>query len=133
VATKQNIVGATVFSLGVDSGKQYVMGRLNIADVGPSFVHYDMQQEAGFNENFFKQLTAEVFEQRYEKGVLKEQWRKIRERNEALDCFVYATAAMELITPNFEQLHAFYSNNQQQQTIPAHRRRTGTLSRGVEV
>ena len=31
-------------------------------------------------------------------------YKKIRERNEALDCFVYNLAALEILNPNFERL-----------------------------
>lgn len=130
VPSKQNIVGATLFTLGVDSGKTAVMNRLDIAEEGPGFVHYPMQAEAGFNESFFKQLTAEVFEQRHEKGKIKIGWRKIRERNEALDCAVYASAAMELLTPNFEQIEAAFLGSFQQ-VAQAPRRRRGVISKGV--
>jgi phage terminase large subunit GpA-like protein len=31
-------------------------------------------------------------------------YKKLRERNEALDCFVYNLAALEILNPNFERL-----------------------------
>ena len=130
--TKGNSEGATLFSLGVDSGKSLVMGRLKVEDEGAGYVHYPRQAECGFDENFFQQLTAETFEQRFEKGVIKSSWKKIRERNEALDCFVYATAALEILNPNFEFLKNYYENGvalNQQQKAPA--RRTGVLSKGI--
>lgn len=34
---------------------------------------------------------------------------KIRDRNEALDCAVYATGALELLNPNFDFLQEFYA------------------------
>lgn len=106
--TRNNTEGAHLFSLGVDSGKSLVMSRLKIEDEGAGFVHYPRQAERGFNENFFQQLTAEVYEQKFEKGVIKTGWKKIRERNEALDCMVYATAAIELLNPPFEQWAEHY-------------------------
>lgn len=130
--TKGNSEGAMLFSLGVDSGKSLVMGRLKIEDEGAGYVHYPRQAEKGFNENFFQQLTAETFEQKFEKGVIKSSWKKIRERNEALDCFVYATAALEILNPNFEYLEQYYESGaalRQQQTGAT--RKTGVLSKGV--
>ena len=32
-----------------------------------------------------------------------------RERNEALDCAIYATAGLELLNPNFDFLQEFYA------------------------
>lgn len=122
--------------LGVDSGKQIVMDRLENSQPGAGFVHYDVSHAAGFDEAFFKQLTAEVLETRFEKGVKRLEWVKIRERNEALDCFVYATAAAEVLTPNFEMLESYYSRAKQaaqQQTAPIRHRRRGNISRGVTI
>ena len=130
--SKNNVGGATLFTLGVDSGKSLVMGRLAIEEEGAGFVHYPMQSERGFGESFFKQLTAEVLEKKFEKGVVKLAWKKIRERNEALDCTVYATAALELLNPNFEYLAEIYSSGQST-TISTRspRRRGGTISKGI--
>lgn len=119
-----------VFSLGVDSGKSLVMSRLKIEDEGAGYVHYPRQAERGFNEIFFQQLTAEVCEKKFEKGKLSVSWKKIRERNETLDCFVYATAAVEILNPNFEYLKDFYSKGGGLQPAQPQRRR-GTVSRGV--
>lgn len=129
--TKNNAEGAMLFSIGVDSGKSLVMSRLKIEDEGPAYVHYSRQAECGFNETFFQQLTAEVFEQKFEKGAIKSSWKKIRERNEALDCFVYATAALEILNPNFDYLAKFYENGGAKQTTQP--RRSGVLSKGVDI
>ena len=48
-------------------------------------------------EEFFKQLTAESLVSRIVRGYQKYQWEKTRERNEALDCRVYARAAAAAI------------------------------------
>lgn len=109
--SKANSEGAVLFSLGVDSGKSLVMGRLHIEEEGPGFVHFPRQPEKGFGEEFFMQLTSEVYEQKLEQGKVKRGWVKLRERNEALDCAVYATAAIEMLNPNFEQLAEFYSGH----------------------
>ena len=102
--SKNNAEHCILFTLGVDSGKSLLMQRLSIEDEGPGYVHYPRNAEAGFNENFFKQLTAEIFEQKFERGAMRSSWIKIRERNEALDCAVYATAALEIVNPNLEYL-----------------------------
>ncbi len=46
-----------------------------------------------YNEEFFKQLTAEQLVTRVVNGYPKPEWQKTRERNEALDARVYAMAA----------------------------------------
>ena len=108
--TKNNTAGATLFNLGVDSGKSIVMNNLKLEYPGPAFIHFSKDENAGFTEEFFKQLTAEIFITTFEKGKTKTEWKKIRQRNEALDCAVYATAALELVNPNFEYLKEYYEN-----------------------
>lgn len=46
-----------------------------------------------YDEHYFKMLTAERIVTRMVKGYSKEEWEKFRDRNEALDCRVYARAA----------------------------------------
>jgi phage terminase large subunit GpA-like protein len=46
-----------------------------------------------YNTEYFKQLTAEQLVTKIVKGYPKRIWQKTRERNEALDCRVYARAA----------------------------------------
>ena len=46
-----------------------------------------------YNPEFFKQLTAEQLITRMVKGYPKREWQKVRDRNEALDCLVYARSA----------------------------------------
>jgi phage terminase large subunit GpA-like protein len=46
-----------------------------------------------YNTEYFKQLTAEQLVTRIVKGYPKRIWQKIRDRNEVLDCRVYARAA----------------------------------------
>jgi phage terminase large subunit GpA-like protein len=46
-----------------------------------------------YNTEYFKQLTAEQMVTRIVKGYPKRIWQKTRDRNEALDCRVYARAA----------------------------------------
>jgi phage terminase large subunit GpA-like protein len=46
-----------------------------------------------YNTEYFKQLTAEQLITKIVKGYPKRIWQKMRDRNEALDCRVYARAA----------------------------------------
>lgn len=48
---------------------------------------------ADLDQEFFLQLTAESLQTHVVKGYRKTEWIKTRERNEALDCAVYARAA----------------------------------------
>jgi phage terminase large subunit GpA-like protein len=46
-----------------------------------------------YGEEYFKQITAEQLVTKLVKGYRRHEWQKMRERNEALDCRVYARAA----------------------------------------
>ena len=125
--TNANVYKAKLFTIGVDSAKSLIFSRLKNEEVGPGYVHYDISDDAGFTEEFFKQLTSEVLQEKFEKGGVKLSWVKIRKRNEALDCFDYATAMMEILNPNFELLRDYYENKPTKE--PEVKRRKG--SRGI--
>ena len=46
-----------------------------------------------YGEEYFRQITAEQLVTRVIKGYRRPEWQKTRDRNEALDCRVYARAA----------------------------------------
>ena len=46
-----------------------------------------------YNTEYFKQITAEQLVTKIVRGYPKREWKKIRDRNEALDCRIYARAA----------------------------------------
>lgn len=46
-----------------------------------------------YDSEYFKQLTAEQLVTKIVRGYQKREWQKTRERNEALDCRIYARAA----------------------------------------
>lgn len=81
-----------LYKLGVDRFKQVFYDRLNIAVVGPGYIHIteDLSGE------FWAQLTAESPETHVERGRQVTRWVQHRARNEALDCAVYALAAYEM-------------------------------------
>jgi len=54
----------------------------------PGYCHFPK-----YSAEYFKQLTAEQLVPRIVKGYRRSEWQKTRERNEALDCRVYARAA----------------------------------------
>ena len=54
----------------------------------PGYCHFPR-----YEAEYFKQLTAEQLVTKVVKGYPKREWQKLRERNEALDCRIYARAA----------------------------------------
>jgi len=87
--------GIKVWPVGVSVAKSELYGWLrrklpeNLDDGLPfGWCHFPQHPE-----EWFKQLTAEALISRIVRGYQKYQWEKTRDRNEALDCRVYARAA----------------------------------------
>jgi phage terminase large subunit GpA-like protein len=92
-----------LFRVGVDEAKLVVMRRLAQTKPGPGFCHFPIGDD--WNEEFFKQMTAERLVVRYVKGQPVRDWRKNdRDRNEKLDCRVYNYAALKIMQPSFKRI-----------------------------
>lgn len=86
----------TLHEIDTAQAKGLLYSRFRIETPGPEYIHLPVAPWA--DEEFAAQLGAERLEVRRNKwGVPVKTWVQIRERNEALDCFVYATAALHLI------------------------------------
>ena len=67
----------------------------------PGYCHFPH-----YSAEYFKQITAEQLLTKIVKGYRRHEWQKMRERNEALDCRVYARAAAARIgVDRFQPLH----------------------------
>jgi len=84
--------------VGVDTTKELVYARLKIQTEGDGYCHFP----DGRGEEFFRMLTAEKKMTKYFKGRPRAEWVKMRQRNEALDCRVYATAALGILNVNIQ-------------------------------
>jgi phage terminase large subunit GpA-like protein len=90
-----------LFVVGVDEAKLIVMRRLAKNEFGPGYCHVPADRE----DEWFKQITAEKLLTKYVKGQPKREWTKPdKARNEALDCRVYAYAALKIMNPSFKRL-----------------------------
>jgi phage terminase large subunit GpA-like protein len=98
--TKNNREQAYLFTIGVDTGKSWLMDRLKLPEPGPGFCHFPREDGRGYDEKYFKGLTSEKKVMRYKMGRPYFAWelkdRGEHRRNEALDCRNYATAAIEI-------------------------------------
>ena len=85
--------GVRLWTLGVSLIKSEIYGWLkHTANEDGSFPRGYMHIPE-YPTEYFKQLTSEQLVTRVVKGYPKREWQKTRERNEALDCRVYARAA----------------------------------------
>ncbi len=92
--------GHAVYIVGTDSAKSLLYARLRLTESGAGFVHFP--NTAAFDDEYFAQLTAEKLVLKQVNNRSTPEWRLTRNRNEALDCFIYALAALRIseLTPN---------------------------------
>ena len=80
----------TPFIIGVDAAKELIVARFDLED-GPGRCHWPI----GRDLDYFQMLGAERIVRMYRRGVAMRVWKKDPAlRNEALDCRVYAYAAL---------------------------------------
>ena len=94
-----NDAGVYLFNVGVDVGKDTLFSRLKVQYEGEAgYCHFPIEQDRGYDEDYFKGLTSEHKVTRYTKGQAKIGWEKrsSQARNEPLDIRNYATAALEI-------------------------------------
>jgi len=84
--------GAEVHMVGTDTIKAVIYGRLKHNEPGPGYIHFPSDAAP----DFYQQLTSEKQVTRYVKGFPVREWtKKAGDRNEALDCAVYAYAVLQ--------------------------------------
>lgn len=89
------------YSLGVCSGKQIIMDNLRVKTPGPKYCHFPRVESYG--TAYYNGLLSERLVYN-EKKKQPWEWVKIpgHERNEALDCRVYALAAFKSMPTNLD-------------------------------
>jgi len=115
--SKSNALGVNLYSVGTDTAKDLIYSRLKNGEPGPGFVHFPMGEPA-IDEEFFEQLTAEKRITKYKNGFPTRLYIKTRSRNEAIDCFVYALAALEILKPNYRALVAMLVKKKEKEPKP---------------
>lgn len=103
--TRNTSENVEIFILGVDSGKEIIMTRLKTEDVGPGYCHFPINTELGYNEMYIKGLNSEQRVIRMKEGHAVIKWvKKSGARNEPFDIRNYATAAVEILKPDWDVL-----------------------------
>jgi len=92
-----------LFLVGTDEAKLIVMRRLAVDEPGVGYCNFPAERDA----EWYKQITAEKLLTHYVKGQPVREWSKPdKARNEALDCRVYALAALKIMQPSFKRIAA---------------------------
>lgn len=121
--SKSNSMKCHLFPIGVDTAKDLVFARLRIQDQGPGYIHFSDT----LSDEYFRQLTAEKIVTRYHKGFKKRVFEKVRARNEALDCMVYAIAAYAIIGVN---VNTYADRAESEKTIADDKQQKETVEQG---
>lgn len=98
---KRRKKGVLVNIVGTDQAKALLFSRLKLTEPGPGFIHFPREQ--AFDDEYFAQLTAEKLVTKMRGTRPIAVWVQTRPRNEALDCKVYALAALRLAGINLAE------------------------------
>lgn len=107
IAGRPSFIGRArhvLYPVGSDTAKEFIYSRLKSENKA---IHFP----ATVDEEYFRQLTSEKRVIKYVKGAKKFEWIKKNTRNEALDTFVYAVAALYILQPNYERLEQLIDQN----------------------
>ena len=107
-ATRVGKQRVPLIPVGTDTAKEVIFSWLQVDEPSPGFIHFP----SDVDEEYFEQLTSEKRMVTFSKGHKKLVFKKIRDRNEALDTFVYSLAAFHVLQPNLEKI----ANMKQQTT-----------------
>ena len=97
-----------LFPVGVDTCKELIYSRLNIQNAGAGYCHFPLK----YDEEYFRQLTAEKIITKYRRGFKRREWVLMRPRNEALDCRVYALSAFTILNADLQKISERQSDSQ---------------------
>lgn len=122
--SRNNREKTPLFTIGVDTGKALMNSRLKLETPGAGYCHFPSNGDRGYDETYFKYLTAEKMVVKYKNGravftwILKDSNQK---RNEPWDVRNYATAALEIASPTLKKSAENYKK---------HKKSTGRRQRG---
>ena len=85
--------GVRLWKVGVSILKSELYGWLKQTRNEDGSIPHGYLHFPEYATEYFKQLTAEQLVTKIVKGYPKREWQKTRDRNEALDCRIYARAA----------------------------------------
>ncbi|MBQ7477535.1 MAG: phage terminase large subunit family protein [Selenomonadaceae bacterium] len=101
---RAKVSGIALVMLGVDDGKQQIMNRLAIEEPGPQYFHFPKNDDAGYDDLYFKGIISEHKKQVIRGGQIKEIWETTTGiRNEPLDLRVYNLACMKSLNIDWKK------------------------------
>lgn len=113
--TRNNIGKIKLFTVGTFPIKELIFARLQVQSEGAGYCHFP----AGRDDEYYQQLAnSEKIVTKYQKGFPRRDFIKTRTRNEALDCRVYAYAALCILSLNINAVADRVVNAPEPETEP---------------
>lgn len=118
-----------IINVGTDNAKQMWFSLFEVEEPGNGYCHWTEESE-GYDDEYFRMLGGEKLKRYFKNGQLIKEWKKTRERNEALDIRVYNLAAYHLISDGMRQHYMDLSKKRKEtekqkekrgQTVPPRR------------
>ena len=137
--SKNNPYKIYLFILGVDSGKDQIVARLDIKEPGPGYCHFPIERDRGYDADYAKGMDSEQLVTKMRDGRVIRKWEKktAGARNEPFDLRNYNTAAVEILRPDFKVLEtkvrAGINYMKRGQAKTGTKKRSGVVSRGVQI
>ena len=91
----KNKKGVYLTLVGSDTAKELIYQRYRVLEPGQGYCHWPIKD--CFDEDYFRQATAEEKIKKFRFGVPYFTWDAKSRRNEALDCRVYSLAAIRIL------------------------------------
>ena len=85
--------------VGTDAARDVLYPRMMLDVPGPGYMHFPLSDD--YDEEYFAQLTSSSKRRRISRGASYFEWHATRARDEALDCRVYAFAAVRIAQQHF--------------------------------
>ena len=109
IVSKPTLVGSNpkvrLFTVGTDTAKDTIFAFLRNGEPGtPGYIHFPADDR--FDDSYLRGLCSEKKVTRFRMGQKYQIWEKVTAsaRNEPLDTFVYALAAVHILRPNFRKI-----------------------------
>ena len=133
----KTIAGGDGFIIGVDQGKESIFYAAAIEEAGPRYMHYPIDENAGYDREYFHGLFSEKQVVRRKAGQSVVTWEKIYERNEPLDMRNYARAAYKYFRWQFDRIERMLAGEDEEkpETRAQHERKKPRriISRGIQI
>ncbi len=119
-AKTRNQRGVYLCEVGTDTAKEILYARMKAdpspADEATSYAIRFPDDPEIFSQTEAQQLVAEELVEKWEKGKMRLLWDNKKRRNEALDCLVYAYAALRVSVQRWQLDLAVLAKSREEET-----------------